>query len=107
MLHIAFEQLADGVRVDLHGTLGGDWVPLLDEQWTSIVNGHRVAPKVTVVLEDVDFIDAEGTRLLQRMADQGAEFVVSGCMNRHVVESLQRRSRETKESVTIAPSEGL
>jgi hypothetical protein len=93
MLRVAIEQLRDTVRFDLHGTLGGEWVPLVEQQWRSIVNGHGVSPKVTVVLADVDFIDADGVRLLRRMADRGAEFVVSGCMNRYVIDTLQHDGR--------------
>jgi hypothetical protein len=72
----------------LHGILGGEWVPLLENHWRAIV---REVPfvKVTVVLSDVEFIDREGERLLRRMADGGVEFVVSGCMNRHVIEELR------------------
>lgn len=96
MLRIEIEQFADGVRLDLHGTLGGDWVPLVERHWRSIVNGHRNSLKVTVMLSDVDFIDADGARLLRRMADGGAEFVVSGCMNRYVIETLQHDVRATE-----------
>ena len=96
MLRVVIEQLADTYRVDLHGRLGGEWVPLLELHWRSIVNGHRAPPKVTVVLSDVDFIDADGARLLRRMADEGAEFVVSGCMNRYVIETLHTDVRTTK-----------
>ena len=45
--------------------------------------------KVTLVLANVDFIDPDGERLLQRMADSDVEFVVAGCMNRYVVDSLR------------------
>jgi hypothetical protein len=54
----------------------------------------RVAgANVTVVLSNVDFIDADGERLFQRMAGAGVRFVVSGCMNRYVVERLQPNAR--------------
>jgi outer membrane murein-binding lipoprotein Lpp len=81
------------MRLDLHGTLSGEWVPLVEQHWRSILNGQGVSPKVTVVLADVDFIDADGVRLLRRMADRGAEFVVSGCMNRYVIDTLQQDVR--------------
>ena len=45
--------------------------------------------KVTLVLSNVDFIDSDGERLLQRMADDGVEFVVAGCMNRYVIDNLK------------------
>ncbi len=102
MLRVTIEQLADTVRLDLHGTLGGEWVPLVEQHWRSIVNGQRVSPKVTVVLADVDFIDGDGVRLLRRMADRGAEFVVSGCMNRHLIDTLRQDVRATQGAGMMA-----
>jgi hypothetical protein len=88
MLRVITQQHEDSCRLELHGILGGEWVPLLENHWRAIV---REVPfvKVTVVLSDVEFIDREGERLLRRMADGGVEFVVSGCMNRHVIEELR------------------
>jgi hypothetical protein len=75
-------------RLELHGTLGGEWVPLLEQHWRAIMRS-RPAPTVTVVLSNVEFIDADGERLLQQMADAGVDFAVSGCMNRYLIEKLQ------------------
>jgi hypothetical protein len=44
---------------------------------------------VTLVLSNVDFIDTDGERLLQRMADDGVDFVVAGCLNRYVIDNLK------------------
>ena len=52
--------------------------------------------KVTVVLANVDFIDPDGEQLLQRMADDDVEFVVAGCMNRYVIDSLKPSVRAAK-----------
>ena len=87
MLRVITERQGDRYRLDLHGTLGGEWVAVLDQHWRSIMDDVPSA-KVTVVLSNVDFIDADGERLFQRMAGAGVRFVVSGCMNRHVVERL-------------------
>ena len=96
MLRVVIEPGADSYRLDLHGTLGGEWVPLVEQHWLSMVNGHGALPKITVVLSDVDFIDDDGASLLRRMADDGVEFVVSGCMNRYVIETLHPNSRTAK-----------
>ncbi len=80
-------------RLELHGMLGGEWVPLLEQHWHAIAG--EVPARVTVVLSNVDFIDPEGERLLQRMADAGVRFVVSGCMNRYLVDRLQANARAT------------
>jgi hypothetical protein len=88
MLRVITERQADRYRVDLHGTLGGEWVPVLEHHWRSIADAAPSA-KLTLVLSNVDFIDPDGEQLLQRMADADVEFVVAGCMNRHVIDSLK------------------
>ena len=92
MLRVITEQQKDSYKLELHGLLGGEWVPMLDQYWCSIVDGVPSAT-VTVVLSNVDFIDAAGERLLQRMADCGVDFVVSGCLNRYVIENLRPNAR--------------
>lgn len=88
MLRVMTDRQGDHYRLDLHGVLGGEWVPLLEQHWRSIM---RITPcaTVTVVLSNVDFIDADGELLLQHMADDGVGFVVAGCMNRYVIENLK------------------
>jgi anti-anti-sigma regulatory factor len=81
MLRVITKQWGDTYRLELHGILGGDWVPLLEQQWRAIAHDVPSA-RVTIVLSDVDFIDSDGERLLRSMAVAGVEFVVSGCMNR-------------------------
>ena len=88
MLRVITERQADSCRLDLHGTLGGEWVNVLEHLWRSIVDGVPFA-KVTLVLSNVDFIDSDGEQLLQRMVDDDVEFVVAGCMNRYVIDRLK------------------
>ena len=88
MLRVITERQADGYRLDLHGTLGGEWVQVVEQHWRSIVN-EVPAAKMTLVLSNVDFIDRDGEHLLQRMADNDVEFVVVGCLNRYVIDSLK------------------
>ena len=95
MLRVMTERQADGYRLELHGTLGGQWVPLVERHWRSLVRGVPSAT-VTLVLSNVDFIDPHGERLLKRMADSGVEFVVAGCMNRYVIENLKPGVRAAK-----------
>jgi hypothetical protein len=68
--------------------LGGEWVSVLEQHWRSLL---RTAPSamVTLVLSNVDFIDSNGERLLQIMADEGVDFVVTGCLNRYVIDNLK------------------
>jgi hypothetical protein len=88
MLRVITETQGDRYRLDLHGTLGGEWVSVLEQHWRSIMDDVPSA-KLTLVLSNVDFIDPEGEQLLQRMADDDVEFVVAGCMNRYVIDSLK------------------
>jgi hypothetical protein len=89
MLRVITERQGDSYSFDLHGTLGGEWVAVLEQHWHSILRDEVPSAKLTVVLSNVDFIDPEGERLLQRMADDNVEFVVAGCMNRYVVDRLK------------------
>jgi hypothetical protein len=88
MLRVITERQGDSYRLDLHGTLGGEWVGVLEQHWRSIVNDVPSA-KLTLVLSNVDFIDSYGEQLLQRMADEEVEFIVAGCLNRYVIDSLK------------------
>jgi hypothetical protein len=92
MLRVITDRQGDSYRLDLHGLLGGEWVPLLEQHWRSLIRALPSA-KVTLVLSNVNFIDPGGEQLLQRMADEGVDFVVAGCMNRYVIENLKQRVR--------------
>src|SRR5512139_3999162 len=97
MLRVITVQRGNVYRLELHGMLGGEWVPLLEQHWRSIVDNAAPA-EVTLVLSAVDFIAPDGEQLLQRMADSGVQFAASGCMNRYVVEKLQANARASKAS---------
>jgi hypothetical protein len=88
MLRVITEQQGDGYRLELHGTLGGEWVQVLERHW-HVLTREAPSAKMTLVLSNVDFIDSEGERLLERMADHKVEFVVAGCLNRHVIDRLK------------------
>ena len=98
MLRVTTRQRGNTYTFELSGVLGGEWVPMLEEHWRATIDGARPAV-VTVVLSDVDFIDAAGERLLQSMAEAGVEFVVSGCMNRYVIENLQHQPAASRRTV--------
>jgi hypothetical protein len=104
MLRVITERRGDNCRLDLHGTFGGDGVAMLEQHWRSVMDG-RPASKVTLVLSDVDFIDADGEALLRRMADSGVELVAAGCMNRYVIERLSV-NREAV-AMSVAPIDSV
>ena len=88
MLRVITKRKGTTHQFELHGMLSGPWVSLLEDHWRSIVEGYP-SGNVEVVLCNVEFIDPDGERLIARMARAGVKFVVSGCMNRYVVEKLQ------------------
>jgi hypothetical protein len=88
MLRVITERQRDHYSLDLHGTLGGEWVAVLDQHWRSI-RADVPSAKLTLVLSNVDFIDPQGEQLLRRMAADDVEFVVAGCMNRYVIDRLK------------------
>jgi hypothetical protein len=90
MLRVITERQEDSYRLDLHGTLGGEWVAMLEGYWRAIMDDVPSA-RVTLVLSNVDFIDSNGEQLLGRMADRQVEFVVAGCLNRYVIDGLKTR----------------
>ncbi len=94
MLRVITEQHGDGYRLDLHGKIAGEWVSLLEQYWRSISNQ---SPDITVVVSEVDFIDADGERLLHQMADAGVKLLASGCMNRAVIERIQCNGQAMNE----------
>ena len=88
MLRVITERQGHRCRLDLHGTVGGDWVKVLEQHWRDIRDAVP-SSTVTVVLANVDYIDPNGEQLLQRMADDDVAFVVAGCMNRYVIDRLK------------------
>src|SRR5512136_2541611 len=92
MLRIVTEQDGDLYTLSLHGNVAGEWVSLLDHYWRRIADPTPSA-RITVVLTDVSFIDAEGEYVLERMWRRGVEFVTSGCMNRYVIDKIRDQGR--------------
>jgi hypothetical protein len=87
MLRIITEQHGNTFHLDLHGTVGDEGVPILERHWCGILDKVPSAA-VNVGLSNVVFIDAQGERLLRRMAQCGVEFNAAGCMNRYVLERI-------------------
>jgi len=89
MLRIITGQRRTAFHLALHGTVADDGVAILERHWRGIVEKVPSAV-VTVDLQNVEFIDTHGERLLRRMAQCGVEFNAAGCMNRHVIERVER-----------------
>ena len=87
MLRIITEQRGNTYRLELHGTVAGEGIGVLERHWLSILAKVPFAI-VTVGLSNVGFIDPDGERVLRRMAECGVEFEGAGCMNRYVIEKI-------------------
>jgi hypothetical protein len=87
MLRIITEQTGGTYRVELHGSITGDWIAVLERHWLGILKAAPFAI-VTVGLSNVVFIDADGEQLLRCMAQRGVTFEGAGCMNRYVIERV-------------------
>ena len=92
MLRIISGQRGNTCRLELHGTVAGEGIGVLERHWLSILAKVPFA-NVTVSLSNVGFIDPHGEQLLRRMAERGVEFDVAGCMNRYVIEKISGVTR--------------
>jgi hypothetical protein len=87
MLRIITERRGNAYRLELHGTVAGEGLDVLEQHWFSILD-EAPSAIVTVGLSNVAFINPHGEQLLRRMAERGVEFDVAGCMNRYVIEKI-------------------
>jgi copper chaperone CopZ len=92
MLRITTKIDASKTTLELEGKLAGAWVDELERCWREI----DPARAVKVSLEAVTFIDDDGKRLLARLHQSGAELIVSGCMNKSIVQQIISRNERTR-----------
>ena len=87
MLRIITTQRGTTYRLELHGSIAGEWIAVLEQHWREIL--HTVpSALVTVDLSNVVFIGRDGEELLRRMAESGVKLDGSGCMNRYVIAKI-------------------
>jgi ABC-type transporter Mla MlaB component len=87
MLRIITEQRGPTIRLELHGTIAGEWIDVLHRHWRELLASQPEA-RVAVGLSNVAFIDNAGEALLRHMAETGVEFDGAGLMNRYVIERI-------------------
>jgi hypothetical protein len=87
MLRIITEQCGNTYHLELHGTVAGEGIGVLERQWLSILDKAPSAV-ITVGLSNVGFTDPHGEQLLRRMAERGVAFDAAGCMNRYIIEKI-------------------
>lgn len=76
----------------LEGRLTGDWVQELERCWisTKIIDPKR---KFKIDMSDVEFVDAMGEVLLQRMMEEGAEFEAVNPLMKSIIASVAERAK--------------
>jgi hypothetical protein len=87
MLRIITEQRGPTIRLELHGTIAGEWIDVLHRHWRDLLASQPGVP-VAVGLSNVEFIDNAGEALLRQMVETGVEFDGTGLMNRYVIEKI-------------------
>ena len=87
MLKITIHNSTNVATLNLEGRLAGPWVSELERSWRTVKEDARDKP-VVVDLCEVTFVDAEGTKLLSWMYEQGARLRTFGCMARGIVEDI-------------------
>jgi hypothetical protein len=103
MLRIITKQRGNTCRLELHGTVAGVGIGVLERHWLSMLDRVPSAI-VTVDLSNVGFIDPDGERLLRRMAECGVEFDGAGCLNRYVIEKISGGTSSQKGAFSGSPS---
>jgi ABC-type transporter Mla MlaB component len=96
VLRITWTSNEQQITLKLEGELAGPWVDETEHAWSDLV-GAAPRKQVTVDLEDVSFIDADGRRLLARMLEQGAELQSSYLMTKYVIGQLKREERKLRK----------
>jgi len=87
MLRIITKNRGTAYWLDLHGTIAGEWIAVLERHWRDIL--HTVpSASIAVGLSNVGFIDRDGEELLRWMAERGVKLDGAGVMNRYVIEKI-------------------
>ena len=86
MLRITTQHETEGLRLVLEGRLAGPWLNELEQSWRTVKNSMTV--RHIVDLTGVTYIEEQGTTLLNRMWQEGAEFIVTGCCNKLLIERI-------------------
>jgi len=78
---------SNATTIVLEGRLCGPWVDELDRCWHELVATHD-PHTLTVQLDGLTFVDADGKSLCRRIYAAGTALAASGCMMRALVEEI-------------------
>jgi hypothetical protein len=95
MLRVCYSETAGEQRWILCGRLAGAWVDELRSCWRE-ARDRAPHAHAFIDLNDVTYIDAPGEELLREMQGAGAQFIVAGVENRHLVTSFYQNQRGEK-----------
>ena len=93
MLKITVEKTEASTNFKIEGRLAGAWVAELERSWGASASDR--GQNVVVDISEVTFVDSEGQKLLAKMHREGAELRARGCMNRSIVDQIERMSGGT------------
>lgn len=104
MLKITVDETEQLTKFRLEGKLSGPWVGEFERVWqrsASQENPKRIVADIC----GATFIDPAGRELLARMYREGVKLEASGCMNRSIVEGIERTqsSGATEKSQESSP----
>ncbi len=89
MLKITIHDSAKELKFRLEGRLSGPWVEELRQCWQTARS--TTALRATVLdLREVDFVDAQGQKLLEEMGPAGVRLIASSPLIQALVEEITR-----------------
>lgn len=86
MLKITVEETESSSTFKVEGKLAGPWVEEFERSWRAAGPARHISVDIT----EVTYVDPEGQRLLARMHGEGAKLIARGCMNRSIVERIEK-----------------
>ena len=92
MLRITVHKDTSPTTLELEGRIAGEWVDELEQAW---LTEAKLGKLVKVDLSGVTFIDEKGKKLLARMFERRSNLYATDCMNRSIIEEIQREGHRT------------
>jgi outer membrane protein len=86
-------QVEEGcITLKLEGRLAGEGVWALEQAWKQY-SDEAASRKIEIYLANIDFVDSRGRELLASLQQNGASLKATGCMNRAVLESIEKKEK--------------
>jgi anti-anti-sigma regulatory factor len=98
MLRVTISIDEVGPVIRLEGRLTGSAIQEAQRGWQETCAEHPERP-FRVDVRGVTFIDEEGKSFLQKVFDEGASFLSSGCLTRAVIHEIMRTGRNSQENL--------